>query len=383
MNHWYERPPRLMRDWILLIVMAGLALAAVLYLPALANGVGKVLSLFSPFLLAIALAYVLDIPTRWFAQKIFRGRRIPAIALSYLVFFGVLAALIGLVVPQLVESVGTFAAALPGYLDNAELLLERAQEEYGIDTSAILVWLDNSGKNIESLLSEMAPSLAGAAMGAAGQLMDFFVALAASIYLLAGKQNLLTGARAALRAALPPRTAGSVLSVFTLANRTFCGYIGGQLLDAVLVGIETFVLMLLLRIPFAPLIAVIVGVTNIIPVLGPYLGAVPGAVLLLLSGNPIKMAEFLIIILVVQQVDGNFIAPRILGDATGLSGLWVLVAIVVGGGLMGIPGMVIGVPLLGVVAALAKSFVGAGLSARGIDADGNRQLSGKKSEKSL
>lgn len=383
MNHWYERPPRLMRDWILLIVMAGLALAAVLYLPALANGAGKVLSLFSPFLLAIALAYVLDIPTRWFAQKIFRGRRIPAIALSYLVFFGVLAALIGLVVPQLVESVGTFAAALPGYLDNAELLLERAQEEYGIDTSAILVWLDNSGKNIESLLSEMAPSLAGAAMGAAGQLMDFFVALAASIYLLAGKQNLLTGARAALRAALPPRTAGSVLSVFTLANRTFCGYIGGQLLDAVLVGIETFVLMLLLRIPFAPLIAVIVGVTNIIPVLGPYLGAVPGAVLLLLSGNPIKMAEFLIIILVVQQVDGNFIAPRILGDATGLSGLWVLVAIVVGGGLMGIPGMVIGVPLLGVVAALAKSFVGAGLSARGIDADGNRQLSGKKSEKSL
>lgn len=383
MNHWYERPPRLMRDWILLIVMAGLALAAVLYLPALANGAGKVLSLFSPFLLAIALAYVLDIPTRWFAQKIFRGRRIPAIALSYLVFFGVLAALIGLVVPQLVESVGTFAAALPGYLDNAELLLERAQEEYGIDTSAILVWLDNSGKNIESLLSEMAPSLAGAAMGAAGQLMDFFVALAASIYLLAGKQNLLTGARAALRAALPPRTAGSVLSVFTLANRTFCGYIGGQLLDAVLVGIETFVLMLLLRIPFAPLIAVIVGVTNIIPVLGPYLGAVPGAVLLLLSGNPIKMAEFLIIILVVQQVDGNFIAPRILGDATGLSGLWVLVAIVVGGGLMGIPGMVIGVPLLGVIAALAKSFVGAGLSARGIDADGNRQLSGKKSEKSL
>lgn len=383
MNHWYERPPRLMRDWILLIVMAGLALAAVLYLPALANGAGKVLSLFSPFLLAIALAYVLDIPTRWFAQKIFRGRRIPAIALSYLVFFGVLAALIGLVVPQLVESVGTFAAALPGYLDNAELLLEQAQEEYGIDTSAILVWLDNSGKNIESLLSEMAPSLAGAAMGAAGQLMDFFVALAASIYLLAGKQNLLTGARAALRAALPPRTAGSVLSVFTLANRTFCGYIGGQLLDAVLVGIETFVLMLLLRIPFAPLIAVIVGVTNIIPVLGPYLGAVPGAVLLLLSGNPIKMAEFLIIILVVQQVDGNFIAPRILGDATGLSGLWVLVAIVVGGGLMGIPGMVIGVPLLGVVAALVKSFVGAGLSARGIDADGNRQLSGKKSEKSL
>lgn len=120
--------------------------------------------------------------------------------------------------------------------------------------------------------------------------------------------------------------------------------------------------MLLLRLDYAPLIAVMVGATNIVPVLGPFLGAVPGVLLLLLE-SPLQAAEFLIIILAVQQIDGNFIAPRILGGATGLSGLGVLLAIVVGGELFGIPGMVAGVPTLAVLAALARQAVGAGLTA--------------------
>ena len=132
-------------------------------------------------------------------------------------------------------------------------------------------------------------------------------------------------------------------------------------------GCETFVAMLVLRLNYAPMIAVLVAVTNIIPIAGPYIGAIPSALLLLLSGEPLQALIFCILILVVQQVDGNFIAPRILGGATGISGLWVLVAIIVGGGLFGIPGMVIGVPTLAVFAALLKQAVGAGLTARGLD----------------
>ena len=186
------------------------------------------------------------------------------------------------------------------------------------------------------------------------------MALAVSIYLLSGKENLLHAAHTCLRAALPPRAAGSVLAVCTLANRIFSGYLGGQLVDALLVGGETFALMSIFGLEYAPLLAVLVGVTNIVPVLGPFLGAVPGIVILLLE-SPWKAAEFAIIILVVQQVDGNFIAPRILGGATGLPGLGVLLAIVVG--------MALGVPTLAVVAALLKQAVGAGLAARGLDAD--------------
>ena len=323
--------------------------------PAIAAALRVLLGLATPFAGGLALAYVLDIPARWFAIHLFGGRRGPGILLAYLALFGTVAALVGLVVPQLVQSVGSFAAALPGYLENAQALLELVQANYEKDTNSLSELLLNSGSSVESFLSGLAPQLAQAAMGAAGQVVNGFLALAASVYLLCGKAELLHTARLALRTALPPRTAGNVLGVFAMANKTFSGYIGGQLVDAVLVGSETFVLMLLFGIPYAPLISVVVAVTNIVPMLGPYLGAVPGAALLLFSGQPVHALEFLVIVLVVQQVDGNFIAPRILGSATGISGLWVLAAIVVGGGLFGIPGMVIGVPVLGVAANLAKA----------------------------
>lgn len=325
-----------------------------MYLPAIAAALRVLLGLATAFAGGLALAYVLDIPARWFAIHLFGGRRGPGILLAYLALFGIVAALVGLVVPQLVQSVGSFAAALPGYLENAQALLELVQANYGVDTTSLSELLLNSGSSVESFLSGLAPQLAQAAMGAAGQVVNGFLALAASVYLLCGKAE-----RCILpawpRTALPPRTAGNVLGVFAMANKTFSGYIGGQLVDAVLVGGETFVLMLLFGIPYAPLISVVVAVTNIVPMLGPYLGAVPGAALLLFSGQPVHALEFLVIVLVVQQVDGNFIAPRILGSATGISGLWVLAAIVVGGGLFGIPGMVIGVPVLGVAANLAKA----------------------------
>ena len=342
MKRWYNRKPETMQDWLLLFAVAAALLAAVWYLPAIAAALRVLLGLATPFVGGLALAYVLDIPARWFAIHLFGGRRGPGILLAYLALFGTVAALVGLVVPQLVQSVGSFAAALPGYLENAQALLELVQENYGVDTTSLSELLLNSGSSVESFLSGLAPQLAQAAMGAAGQVVNGFLALAASVYL-------------ALRTALPPRTAGNVLGVFAMANKTFSGYIGGQLVDAVLVGGETFVLMLLFGIPYAPLISVVVAVTNIVPMLGPYLGAVPGAALLLFSGQPVHALEFLVIVLVVQQVDGNFIAPRILGSATGISGLWVLAAIVVGGGLFGIPGMVIGVPVLGVAANLAKA----------------------------
>ena len=153
------------------------------------------------------------------------------------------------------------------------------------------------------------------------------------------------------------------------------------LLHALLAGGETFALMSIFGLEYAPLLAVLVGVTNIVPVLGPFLGAVPGLIILLLE-LPWKAAEFAIIIFVVQQVDGNFIAPRILGGATGLPGLGVLLAIVVGGAGFGIPGMVLGVPTLAVLAALLKQAVGAGLTARGLDENGEprRNLPGGPQE---
>lgn len=370
MKNWLDRVPSTTRDWLHLIIAAALIWLVVNALPNAAGGVMTFLGALSPFAGGIALAYVLDIPTRFYAEKLCRGKRGPAIVLAYLTFLAVVVALVCLVVPQLFQSISTFANALPGYLENASASLEAMMADVNMDATVVQKisdFLENSGDMIQEFIKSMMPAVAGAAGQAAGQVLNGVVALAASIYLLAEKEPLLRACRALLRALFPPRAAASVFSVFQLANRTFSGYIGGQLLDALLVGCETFVAMLILRLNYAPMIAVLVAVTNIIPIAGPYIGAIPSVLLLLLSGEPLQALIFCILILVVQQIDGNFIAPRILGGATGISGLWVLVAIIVGGGLFGIAGMVIGVPVMAVVAALLKQAVGAGLTARGLD----------------
>ena len=284
---------------------------------------------------------------RFFAQKLFGGRRGGAMAVSYALFFGALALLAALIVPQLVQSVTTFAGRLGAYEETIRGLLVWVQNTFGIDTATAEQLVQMVGTALQNWFGGLSRSAARAAAdfvsGAAGAAGNAVVALAASIYLLSGKEALLRAARACLHAALPPRAAGSVLEICRLANKIFSGYIGGQLVDALLVGGETFALMSIFGLEYAPLLSVLVGVTNIVPVLGPFLGAVPGLIILLLE-LPWKAAEFAIIIFVVQQVDGNFIAPRILGGATGLPGLGVLLAIVVGGAWFGIPGMVLGVP---------------------------------------
>ena len=373
MKNFFDRAPRTMRDWLLLAAGVALVFAAAAQLPAVLRACGALLALLTPFGWGLVLAYVLDIPTRFFAQKLFGGRRGWALGVSYALFFGVLALLVALVVPQLVQSVTTFAGRLGAYEETIRGLLVWVQNTFGVDTATAEQLVQSVGAALQNWFGGLSRNAARAAAdfvsGAAGAAGNAVVALAASIYLLSGKEKLLHAARACLHAALPPRAAGSVLGICRLANKIFSGYIGGQLVDALLVGGETFALMSIFGLEYAPLLAVLVGVTNIVPVLGPFLGAVPGLIILLLE-MPWKAAEFAIIIFVVQQVDGNFIAPRILGGATGLPGLGVLLAIVVGGAWFGIPGMVLGVPTLAVLAALLKQAVGAGLTARGLDENG-------------
>lgn len=373
MKKWLDRVPRTTGDFLRMALGVALIFGLVWQLPTLAGGLGKFFNILSPFAWGIVLAYVLDIPTRFFAEKLFHGKRGVAVVLSYILLFGVVALLLSLVVPQLAASISSFVASLSTYEEDIQNTLTWVQQTFGIDTATLELYVqqltDNLQEWFKSISGQAAQAAADAAAGVAGAAMDSFVTLAVSIYLLGDKDLLLRAARTCLRAALPPKQAGSVFSVCTMANRTFSGYIGGQLMDALLVGVETFVLMSLFRLDYAPLIAVLVGVTNIIPVLGPFIGAVPGTIILLLE-SPLQAVEFVLIILVVQQVDGNFIAPRIIGGATGLPGLGVLMAIIVGGNLFGIPGMVIGVPTLAVIVTLIKQAVGAELTARGIDEEG-------------
>ena len=374
MKHWLERVPKTTGDFLKLALGIAIIFGVVWQIPNIAGGIQKFMSILSPCAWGVVLAYVLDIPARFFAQKLFGGKRGLAVVLSYILLFSVVGLLLSLVVPQLVQSISSFVNSLSSYEEDIQNTLTWVQQTFGIDTFTLESYVRELTEALQnwfkSVSGQAAQAAADAAAGVAGAATDGFVTIAVSIYLLTGKDLLLRGARTCLRAALPPQQAGSLFSVCTMANRTFSGYIGGQLVDALLVGVETFVLMSIFRLDYAPLIAVLVGVTNIIPLLGPFIGAVPGAIILLLE-SPLQAVEFVLIILVVQQVDGNFIAPHIIGSATGLPGLGVLLAIIVGGSLFGIPGMVIGVPTLAVIVTLLKQAVGAGLTARGIDEDGN------------
>ena len=327
MKKWMSRHPETVADWLFLIA-AGVAVYFLFdHLPDIGGAVGKVIGILSPFAGAIVLAYLLDMPTRFFAKKLFKGKRGPAIVLSYLCAVLIIVLLVSLVVPQLVASVQMFANNLPSYVANLQSLLASLQEEYGLNLTAANELLADSSEMFNKVLDTLAsamPTVASYAANAMGSVVSVFTAVAGSIYMLASKDSLLHNLRAMLHALFPPRLTKSVLGVFAMANNTFSSYIGGQLVDALLVGIETFVLMTIFGLDFAPLIAVLVGVTNVIPIFGPFIGAVPSAIILLFA-DPIQAVWFVILILVIQQVDGNFIAPRIVGNAIGLRGcgcLW-------------------------------------------------------------
>ena len=188
--------------------------------------------------------------------------------------------------------------------------------------------------------------------------------------MLADKEHLLHQLRTVTHALLPRSAAEQTLRICHYANDNFTGFFIGKIIDSAIIGVITFVCMTVLRLDFAVLISVFIGITNIIPVFGPFIGAVPSIFILLLV-NPIQALIFCILILLIQQFDGNFIGPKILGQSIGISALWVLFSIVVGGDLLGIPGMVIGVPVFATLYGLAQEFIHAMLDRRGIDAEGN------------
>ena len=296
-----------------------------------------------------------------------------AILLAYLVAVLLIVLLAWLVIPQIVNSIMTLFNNVPQYINGIQEMLLFVQGRYGVDLDRAIKMLDDS----EAMLNEVysigktaLPQIMSTMGNVAGNFVNVFTAIASSIYMLADKEHLLHQLRTVTHALLPRRAAEQTLRICHYANDNFTGFFIGKIIDSAIIGVITFVCMTVLRLDFAVLISVFIGITNIIPVFGPFIGAVPSIFILLLV-NPIQALIFCILILIIQQFDGNFIGPKILGQSIGISALWVLFSIVVGGDLLGIPGMVIGVPVFATLYGLAQEFIHAMLDRRGIDADGN------------
>ena len=375
-EHIWTKKPETMLDWFCVV---GACIALYLTLNNLGYFLGKIgvfIGIVSPFAGGIVIAYVLDPMVKFFHTKLFKEKKKTrgfAILLAYLVAILLLVLLAWLVIPQIVDSIAMLFTNFPSYIQSIQDMLGMVQERFGVDLSSATKVLDDSEamvKEIYSMASAAMPQIVASIGSVASNFVAIFTSIAASIYMLADKEHLLHQLRTLAHAFLPEKAAENTLRICHYANVNFTGFFVGKIIDSAIIGVITFVAMAILRLDFALLISVFIGITNIIPVFGPFIGAIPSIFILLLV-DPIQAVIFGVLILVIQQVDGNFIGPKILGSSIGISALWILFSIVVGGDLFGLVGMVVGVPLFATFYGLAQEFVHYMLDKRGLDSEGN------------
>ena len=326
------------------------------------------MGIIAPFIWGIVVAYLLDGPIRFFERTILKGHRTLSIVLTYILTFLLLGFLGRMVMPQLIQSIMALINNVPYYLQNLEALASR----FGIGTvelEGIIGSYQEIVNRVADAASTMIPKLLGYGVAIGSGVISAITALISSIYMLSSKQKLMSQMRKVVLALAPQDYAQRILDVSSRANQVFSGFINGKLVDSAIIGLICFVCTTLLDLPFALLISVIVGVTNIIPFFGPFIGAIP-SIMILLIVEPLSALEFGIFVIILQQFDGNILGPKILGDSTGLPALWVLVAIILGGGLFGFAGMVVGVPTFAVLYMLFSDFLAERLRRRGMDRNG-------------
>ena len=353
------------------------------HLALLGSAAGRLLGFAAPFLLGCALAFLLNIPLRFVERHLGRlgmkgkGLRGLAIVVTLVLVVGIITGAVFVVVPQIGETIGSIRLQLPGFWRKCEALaaqvsdawpeISKAMEQTGLELSSITkdlsAWLSSLGKNVLSSSLTIATSVFSG-------VVTFFVAFIFALYLLAGKETLSGQCVRVMRAYLPRRVTEETLRVCRLINTTFTGFFTGQCLEACILGLMFFVAMSLFRFPYAVLVAVLVGFTALIPVFGAFIGCAVGAFLILVE-NPVQALWFVVLFLVLQQVEGNLIYPRVVGSSVGLPPIWVLVAVTLGGSTFGVAGMLLFIPTVSVLYTLLRENVRRRLSGGG----------GKKAEK--
>jgi len=321
-----------------------------------------------PFFLGFAIAFILNRPCDFLCRSYGRvlgekAARPLAVATSYLGVVAVIIALFSFVLPQVGESVSLFAGRLSGYMTNLQLWANRVLAYFHAED--VLATVDFTGldaylKQFLNGMLEVVGGTMGGLMAFTGNLMSVVVtlvlAIVFSIYMLSGRDHLLRQCRRVLYAYLPRQWAERIHRVAKLSAVTFTNFVSGQLLEACILGGLCAAGMLFIQADYAPLIGVIVGVSALIPVAGAYIGAGVSAFLLMMV-SPVRALIFLVFLVVLQQIEGNVIYPRVVGTSIGLPGLWVLTAVTVGGGLFGLLGIMLSVPMCSVLYALVRQDV--------------------------
>lgn len=353
----------------------------VLYrLQGIGAAIGRLASILRPFVIGFAIAYILK-PVckaleRW-TERLFKGRYPGAVkgisvALSFAFAMLLVYILISMIVPQMYTSIISLSNTLPGQV---EALYERVEEIF-YDNQTLLSYVDTTYESMVETLTDwirntVLPSMKSVVGGVGSgvktfviSVKDIVIGLVVSVYALAARKNVVRRVKMITYSVLPARWADLLADEVNFADRMFSGFMSGKLLDSAIIGALCYIFCAITSMPNSLLVSAVIGITNIIPVFGPYFGAVPMALLILIE-SPAKCLIFVIFIIVLQQIDGNIIGPKVLGNSTGLSGFSVLFAIVLFGGLMGFIGLIVGVPLYAVIYDVARKLVNLGLKKHG------------------
>lgn len=318
--------------------------------------ISKILSIFSPFILGGALAFILNIPMTFFEKKLSKikdkkGRQLiskgvvkgMSLILAILVIIFVFTLIIKLIVPELISIMGLLIDNMPLYADKIYGFIEEMTK----DMTDINTMIDNMNIDIEALKQqgiELITSILSSSISFIGNIIsgitNFVIAFIFAVYILAGKHKLKNQVKKLLYAYIKKEKTDKIIEISRISRNTFKNFITGQCLEATILGVLCILGMLVLKIPYAIPIGVLIGVTALIPIVGAFLGIIIGAILIV-SVAPVKVITFVIFVLILQQIEGNLIYPKVMGDSVGLPGIWVLVAVTIGGSLFGILGMLI------------------------------------------
>ena len=308
----------------------------------------------------------------WKEKIAYRVSRVAGLLFAFAVAGLMIYALVAMIVPQLADSIAKIVANLPGYYTSIEKwVLNILEGNPDIKATADVVlekgydFLENFIRNdLLGSVQKIVVSVTASAYAVIREVVNMVIGLVVSVYVLLSKDKFLAQSKKMVVAFFEPETANRLMDHGRRIDQIFNGFIIGKLIDSLIIGILCYIGVSILKMPYTVLIATIVGVTNIIPYFGPILGTIPCALLILLD-SPIQCFYFIIFVLILQQIDGNVIGPRILGENVGISGFWILVSITVGGGMFGFVGMLLGVPVFAVLYMLISDFVDRSLQKRG------------------
>lgn len=358
---------------IIMVALSAIIFKAIIDFEETKQAIANVLGILGPFIFGALIAYVLNPMVHAFYRgidKLSKRFKIPmkhtvhtilSILITYIIVIGFIVWMILFIFPEITKNLIDFVNYIPAAYDSIMEWVKYLQERFpSLNIEAlsepISDVLPNLVKELQNIATNMIPTIYTFSMSIANWIIDLLITIIVSIYMIYDKKRLMHGCWKLIYAFLPQKHIPACQEILSECNRLFSSFVVGKFIDSTIIGVLCFLLMTIFSFPYALLISIIVGVTNMIPYFGPFIGAIPGVIIILFI-NPLKALGFAFLILCLQQFDGLVLGPKILGDSTGMKPLWIIFAITIGGSIAGVVGMFLGVPVIAIIRYLMNRYL--------------------------